>query len=109
MMCLTEIHQKATGGGPARCQIHGAAVRVIDKRTGKLLFDRDEAGLSQFYALHADLRAGKIDFISQNLKLTLSYGDATVSATGGGARQATNTDSAYRGYGGEPAPAVRQV
>ena len=80
VLLMTARYQKATGGGPARGQIHGAAVRVIDKRTGKLLYDQDEPGLSQFYALHADLRAGRIDFISQNLKLTLSYGDATVSA-----------------------------
>src|SRR5205807_358486 len=88
MVLMTARYQQAAAGaGPARGQVHGAAVRVIDKRTGKLLYDHDEAGLGQFYALHADLRAGKIEFISPNLKVTHSFGDVTASTAGNAASQ----------------------
>jgi hypothetical protein len=52
--------------------VQGIAVKVADKRSGKLLYDqpRLENG-QQFYALNTDLREGKIELVSFNLKVTL--------------------------------------
>src|SRR5262249_36817572 len=41
----------------------------IDKRTGKLVYDRDSYANSMFHALKVDRRAGTVDLVSHNLTL----------------------------------------
>jgi outer membrane protein assembly factor BamB len=59
------------GAGPNRFQQQETAFRSIDKRTGKMLIDKPDIGNGvMFHALNMDLRAGKIELISQQLKIT---------------------------------------
>jgi hypothetical protein len=52
------------------------ATRAIDKRTGKLLYDKqDESGGQQFYAVNTDPKAGTIELVGYNRKIQF-YVDA---------------------------------
>jgi outer membrane protein assembly factor BamB/tetratricopeptide (TPR) repeat protein len=60
-----------------RLAAYMTSVRITDKLTGKLLYDQAElkdTGL--FFALNADLAAGKIELIGKHLKITCSSAEA---------------------------------
>jgi outer membrane protein assembly factor BamB len=56
---------------------HQAAIRAVDKQTGKIVFDAAELEkYSRFHALKVDPAAGKIELVSEDLKITFSSADA---------------------------------
>jgi hypothetical protein len=53
-----------------------AEVQALDKRTGKRVYVNESAGNSmQYHALEVDARAGKIELIGYQMKITFSDGD----------------------------------
>lgn len=71
MVLFTSRYQKWQINGPARNVVQVVSVKSIDKRTGKLLYDNDNVpnGMN-FHALNIDMRAGRIDFIGYQMKIT---------------------------------------
>jgi hypothetical protein len=71
-LLFTSRYQKPAGNGPGRFHQQVAAVKCIDKRSGKLLYD-DPAMLNgpQFHALNVDEKEGKVELIGQTMKITL--------------------------------------
>jgi outer membrane protein assembly factor BamB len=67
--------QRTTPGGP----VPVAAIRTMDKKTGKTLYDKEVTGLErnaeqlqpvpQFHALHVDPIAGTVDLIGRRLRI----------------------------------------
>jgi outer membrane protein assembly factor BamB/tetratricopeptide (TPR) repeat protein len=70
VVLLTSRYQKLDNVG-FRNQVHQVvALMVIEKQVGKVLFEsKDLKNATNFYAIHIDVRAGRIEFISPNLKL----------------------------------------
>ena len=58
-------------GGKIRGVAEVTATRGIDKRKGKLLYDKERTNKSawEFYALNTHPRAGTIELVSYNLKI----------------------------------------
>src|SRR5581483_2014835 len=59
--------------GANRINQQVVALQAFDKRTGKRLYDDDSKRLynsTQFHTLHLDAMGGKIELISQTLKIT---------------------------------------
>jgi hypothetical protein len=72
VMLFTSQFNKMAAGANVRMvgQQHVAAVKSIDKRTGKLLFDQEFPNNRQpFFALNSNPRAGTIDLVGYNLKI----------------------------------------
>jgi outer membrane protein assembly factor BamB len=71
LLFTTRINRMANGrfGGMA---VNGAALTVLNKRTGKYLADEQNLNAQQFHTFHADLSAGKIELVGYNLKVTLT-------------------------------------
>jgi outer membrane protein assembly factor BamB len=71
-LLFTAQYNKAVNQGQNRLPPRRySATKSIDKRTGKLLFDEEMANDgNQFYALNTNLREGKIELVSYNLKVT---------------------------------------
>jgi outer membrane protein assembly factor BamB len=81
--------------GPNRMHQQVVSLAAIDKRTGKRLYD-DEGNkkllnTSQFHAVNMDVKAGKIELISQNLKITFFLNGEPAKVEGA---QGTKTSSA---------------
>jgi outer membrane protein assembly factor BamB len=71
ILLFTSRYNKPLNNGPNRFGQPVTAVKSIDKRTGKLLFDEPEIlGAPQFHTLLVDPKAGRIEFSAQNLKIT---------------------------------------
>jgi outer membrane protein assembly factor BamB len=73
-----------------RQQQQVVSLLAIDKRTGKRLFqDEDERGnkrlqnTAQFHAVNLDTKAGKVELISQNLKVTFYLNGEPTKVEGG--------------------------
>jgi len=91
MLVFTSRYNKLLGNGPQRWWVNGAAVKVIDKRTGKLLDDKPELNNNngqQFHAYNVDLKAGKVEMVSYNYKVTyfLEGSSALAEAGPGGGK-----------------------
>jgi outer membrane protein assembly factor BamB len=72
-LLLTSRYTKVAGAGPNRWATPSAALTVVDKRSGKLLKDeKDLSNAQQFHTLRIDLREGKVELVSFNLKVTLT-------------------------------------
>jgi outer membrane protein assembly factor BamB/tetratricopeptide (TPR) repeat protein len=90
MLLFTAQYNKAANPGQAR-QVpqHFAGVKSIDKRTGKLLWDKEYPQHSQqFYALQANLQAGTIDFACFNMRIQHYLASDTQVKTGDGSSDA---------------------
>lgn len=100
--------QRWGGAGGNRFPV--TAVKSIDKRTGKLLYDPPEmVNGTQFYALNLDLRAGRIDLLGYNIRVThylVGAGTAEAGGTGGGPASA-NRGAAGARTGAAPGVGVR--
>jgi outer membrane protein assembly factor BamB len=73
MVLFTANYQKWVINAAGRNVMQVSAVKSVEKRTGKLIYDNESMpnGMN-FHALHVDARAGRIDFIGQFLKITYS-------------------------------------
>jgi outer membrane protein assembly factor BamB len=71
MLFTARHHRQVNLGGMNRTIQQIASTRSIDKRTGKLLFDKEFQNnyTQQFYALTANRQTGTIDLISYSMKL----------------------------------------
>jgi outer membrane protein assembly factor BamB len=70
LLFTAQFNRMVNPGAMRAAPQHYAAVRSIDKRTGKLLWDKDYPNNhQQFYALNMNLQAGTIDLVSYNLKI----------------------------------------
>jgi outer membrane protein assembly factor BamB len=79
VLIFTSRAQRLAGGGVQRWAINAAAVKCIEKRTGKLIFDQPEMqNAQQFYAFHTDPRSGRIELVSYNMKV-ICYVEPTAS------------------------------
>jgi outer membrane protein assembly factor BamB len=74
VLLLTSRFNKVAGVGGNRWMVNSNALAVLDKATGKLKVDAKDLsnGQQQFHTFHADLRQGKIDLTSYQLKVTLT-------------------------------------
>ncbi len=73
MLLFTSRYQKALGPGGRFGSQQYMALKVLDKRTGKLLFDKpDVQNGAQFHTYNIDRRAGKLELISTNYKFTMN-------------------------------------
>jgi hypothetical protein len=81
VLMFVTFYQKLAGAGPNRFVSQGVAVTAIDKRTGKMLYDQGELMNGQpFYSYTIDLRSGKIEMITYNLKMIVDLkGSAAVA------------------------------
>jgi outer membrane protein assembly factor BamB len=88
MLLFTAQYNKGInpgGVGMRQASQHFAAVKSIDRRTGKLIFDSEyPQPHQQFYALQANLQAGTIDLASYNLRIQ-HYLETDAQAKAGGA------------------------
>jgi hypothetical protein len=67
---FTSRYQKLNQNGNIRNVIQVVAVKSIEKRTGKMLYDNDNIPNGpNFHALTVDAKAGKIEFVGYQLKL----------------------------------------
>jgi outer membrane protein assembly factor BamB len=71
------------------------AVRAIDKRTGKLVYDEfDTVNGPQFHTLNVKPREGVIEFIAPNLKIVLKPAAEGATSSGGGLTPSSSNDTA---------------
>jgi outer membrane protein assembly factor BamB len=86
VLLLTSRFNKVAGVGGNRWMVNSNALAVIDKRTGKLKVDAKDLpnGQQQFHTFHADLRQGKIDLTSYQLRVTLTLENGAATAEAGG-------------------------
>jgi outer membrane protein assembly factor BamB len=88
-LLLTSRYTKVAGAGPNRWATPSAALSVVDKRTGKLVKDeRDLSNAQQFHTLRIDLREGKIELVSFNLKVTIALRNGVATAEARGPQEA---------------------
>lgn len=100
-MALFAARYQAWAAGPVRNVIQVSNVFAVDKRTGKLIYANENVpnGMN-FHALNLDARAGKIDFIGYQLKITfLIDGEPPPPAKVGQAPAENGTSSDLR-FGG---------
>src|SRR5262249_38067590 len=70
VLLCTARYNKFVNNGANRFAQNVVAVKSIDKRTGKLLFDKElPQNANNFHSLQIDLKMGIIDFVSFNLKI----------------------------------------
>jgi len=89
LLFASQYNKMAANGSPER---QGVKVTGVDKRTGKLVYDKEFAPNNQFHALRADPLAGTIELIRTDLKIAFRL-DGTAAARAGS----------------PPAPGVRQL
>jgi outer membrane protein assembly factor BamB len=105
MLLFTARYQKANvaagappGPGMPQRFIPGVNLQSVDKRTGKMLWDkRDQPyNVQQFYALNVDQKQGRIEFIGSNMKLVhiLPNSPAAIAEVGGAGDRAATPQSA---------------
>jgi outer membrane protein assembly factor BamB/tetratricopeptide (TPR) repeat protein len=73
IVLLTSRQQRMENMVPGRGQqfVFSAGVMSIEKRSGRMLWAEDNLGhASNFFAVRSDTRAGTIEFLSANLKIT---------------------------------------
>jgi outer membrane protein assembly factor BamB len=93
MLLFTARWQRWQINGPARNVVQEVAVESRDKRTGKLLYENKNVpnGMN-FHALTIDARAGKIEFVGYQMKIThLLNSDAAAAAKVGMAPRSGST------------------
>jgi hypothetical protein len=85
VLLLTSRYNKVAGVGGNRWMVNSNALAVIDKRTGKLKTDAHDLpnGQQQFHTFHADLRQGKIELTSYQLRVTLTLENGAATAEAG--------------------------
>ncbi len=70
ILLFTASQNRMAGGGLNRGVAPIAATRSIEKRTGKLIYDRDSTpGHNQFFSLVANVQAGTIELVGNQLKV----------------------------------------
>jgi outer membrane protein assembly factor BamB/tetratricopeptide (TPR) repeat protein len=74
VMIFTSRYHKMVGAGAAKFPQQVVEVRSIDKRTGKLVFDKPglSPNLQQFYQMNTNMREGTIELVSYNYKVILA-------------------------------------
>lgn len=73
MLLFTSRYHKMVGNGANKFPMQVVTVRSIDKKTGKLIFDRPELSqnVQQFYQMNTNLRDGTVELVSNNYKVVL--------------------------------------
>jgi len=74
LLLFTSRFHKMVGNGGAKFPMQVVAVRSIEKKTGKLIFDKPELSqnLQQFHEMKTDLRNGTVELVSYNYKVVLA-------------------------------------
>ncbi|HEV3258768.1 MAG TPA: PQQ-binding-like beta-propeller repeat protein, partial [Gemmataceae bacterium] len=89
ILLFTSRYQKPIkDGAMIRGAVQVTATRSIDKRTGKLVYDKENNnnnGQQQFYAVNTDPKAGTIELVSYNFKIQ-HYMDTSASGSRRGPR-----------------------
>jgi outer membrane protein assembly factor BamB len=81
ILLFTSRYVRPALAGANRVTQQVAEVQALDRRTGKRLYvNEDLANVGQFHAIEVDPRAGKIEFISQQMKITFSGSDGQPEA-----------------------------
>jgi outer membrane protein assembly factor BamB len=102
ILLFTSRYLKAPNNGPGRFGPQVTAVKSLDKRTGKLLFDEPEIlGAPQFHTLTIDAKGGKIEFSAQNLKITHYLAVNAAGADKTGAPDSKANGGQARGINGQ--------
>jgi hypothetical protein len=83
ILVMTSRINRVARNGINAWAINGATLTVFDKRTGKFLLDDREGRLQnaqQFHTYRVDLREGKIELTSFNIRITLTLASGTTTA-----------------------------
>ncbi len=86
-ICLfTARYQRWAPGAVNQRMVMAVCTKSIDKRTGKLLYDKEDltSNMQQYHALNVDARGGKIELISYMMKVTHSMASDSSSTQGTG-------------------------
>ncbi len=87
LLLFTARYQQWHGVGAGRIVNQVFTARSIDKRTGKLIYKNDTLPPNMFFhALNFDARAGKIEFIGYQLKITFLLNTEDAARADGPAR-----------------------
>ena len=78
LLFASHITKTATSGSAERM---GVKVTGVDKRTGKLLYDREFAPHNVFHALKTDPQAGTIELIRADMKIAFRLESRPVPAS----------------------------
>jgi hypothetical protein len=83
ILLFTSRYQRMMGAGVNRWMVNGASVKAIDKRNGKLIYDKPELNLNnaqQFHAFKVDHQKGTIELTSYNFRLTFNLEHGAIAA-----------------------------
>jgi outer membrane protein assembly factor BamB len=69
LLCASNYSKRASDGNPSE---QGVVVTAVDKVNGKFIYDDKLTPSTFFHALVANPNAGKIEFIRQDVKITLA-------------------------------------
>jgi outer membrane protein assembly factor BamB len=74
VLLFASSFQRVVAAGNFRAAVNGAAVRIIDKRTGKLLVDhpRMSNAAGPFHAIRVSPDAGTVRLLGANLRITVT-------------------------------------
>jgi hypothetical protein len=108
MVILASFSPRNQGNGPNKFITQAIAVKVVEKRTGKLKYDNKELLNNQgqqFHTLNVDPKNNKIEMITWNFKLTLT---PNTEGDGGAGKDGKDKQPGGTpmpgGQGGQPAP-----
>src|SRR5207237_65760 len=92
MVLLTSRYQKWMDNFRSRTQLI-VAVRSFDKRTGKLLFEKEDTSnlYQQFHSMKVDVRGRKVELISYNKKLVYYFDGSSSAGKEGGGKSGTGS------------------
>jgi outer membrane protein assembly factor BamB len=77
LLFTSQYNKSANGFDHAKVKVTG-----VDKRNGKLIYDREFTPMQQFHTLRVDPHAGVIELVRPDLKIQLRLGDGQTAHAG---------------------------